>query len=144
MEALEIGYSAYLILQTPLLAAVWKGQDLVCKYLLENGANADLTTHINKRSPLFVASWKGYDKVCKVLLEHGSNPLIADYKGQNALSVAVQHGNYNCCSLIFELGNQSKEQIISASVFRGRGVIDLAKLIQNIRVVSLLEGSINL
>ena len=79
---------------TPLLCAVWKGQDHVIEYLLDNDANIELTDSSSK-SVLHLAVEDGHNKTLELLIQKGGKKLVnwtdKDYK--TPLHYAASSGN---------------------------------------------------
>lgn len=73
---------------TAVMDAVWRGNEKITKYLIEQGA--DLNT-INKEGQtiLILAVGAGHENIVKLLAENGSNPDIKDMMGMSAYTYAV-------------------------------------------------------
>ena len=79
---------------TPLMCAVWKGQNEVVKYLIENGAKTYLTD-MNRKTVLHLAIEEESSDTFDLLLESGCEDLInlndKDYR--TPLHYAAMKGN---------------------------------------------------
>lgn len=95
---------------TPLLRAVWKGQDHVIEYLLDNGANIELTDS-KSRSVMHLAVESGRNKTLKLLIQKGGERLVnrTDKNCKTPLHYAASSGNgevmftYFVCVIVFDL-----------------------------------------
>lgn len=78
---------------TLLWYTVNKGHLSLTKFLLENGANPDITCGYDKKAPLHIAADKGALQIVKVLLANGANPDIStiDYPSKKPLDYAFMH-----------------------------------------------------
>ena len=72
---------------TPLMDATQKGDILICKMLLESGANPDLRSK-DGQTALVIATGRGDIEIAKLLVSVGANPGIADHLGLSALGYA--------------------------------------------------------
>lgn len=73
---------------TPVMDAVWRGNEDILKYLIKHGA--DLNT-ISKegQSNLVLAVGANKFKICKLLVENGSDPDVKDMMGMSAYGYAT-------------------------------------------------------
>ena len=72
---------------TPLMDATQKGDILLCRMLLESGANPDLRSK-DGQTALVIATGRGDIEIAKLLVSVGANPGIADHLGLSALGYA--------------------------------------------------------
>ncbi len=72
---------------TPLMDAVQKGDILICKMLLESGANPDIRSK-DGQTALVIATGRGDLDIATLLISVGSNPGIADNLGLSAVGYA--------------------------------------------------------
>jgi ankyrin repeat protein len=77
---------------TPLQQAAAKGQLLVARYLLENGANVDQMTSDHRGPALLLAAAQGHKSMVELLLAKGANPNVKDQTMTTALHEAAAKG----------------------------------------------------
>ncbi|KAI5925404.1 ankyrin repeat-containing domain protein [Camillea tinctor] len=75
-----------------LTAAAARGNDIILRYLLENGADHE-TDCVQSGRPdlaLHVAAKRGYISAAKILLEHGVDPCVKNAEGKTALETVEE------------------------------------------------------
>lgn len=92
---------------TLLHYAVLDGDEELVKFLLENGANPNIQSNINKNTPLHINSSIGSQKektinIMRLLLENGANPNIQDEKGWTPLMELVKINRIELIELILQ------------------------------------------
>ena len=105
-----------------IIGATFHGHWRLCKFLLENGADANYTDAETGETPLHAALCKTdrtlYDRVLVVLLSHGANPNLAAKngaetggfmrdvrtRGETPLHRAAAFGNENTIQLLLDAG----------------------------------------
>jgi len=78
--SLDRGYS-------PLMDAVQKGDEVICRILLEHGADPDLKSK-DGQTALVIATGRGDISLCRLLYASGANPDITDNLGMSARKYA--------------------------------------------------------
>lgn len=76
---------------TPLILAVYRGNNTVARYLVDSGADVNVTSGMG--TALMSAAVKGNNEMALYLLEHKADPNIADEKGTTALIYAAMFRN---------------------------------------------------
>gem|GEM_PF-2193153 len=90
--------NAIIGLHTPLLIhAIAENEMEMCRFLLDNGANANFQNERNGQTPLMFAATKmhrnvGYS-ICELLIENGADILTRDKEGKNAIWYAADARN---------------------------------------------------
>lgn len=69
-----------------LWAAVWRGDDVVCREILKNRPRLDLRAH--GETPIFYAARLKRLKTLNLLIEAGADPTIVDNQGRDAIDIA--------------------------------------------------------
>lgn len=72
-----------------LLAAVAAGKLAIVRFLLANGAKADMSDY-NALRPLMLAAQRGYAAMAESLLRAGANVMQTDSEGATPLLMAAQ------------------------------------------------------
>ena len=95
----------------PLLWAVYYNQYVIVKYLLEKGADPNLTTRRSYRdveagwTPMLIASYYGYSGSVKLLLKHGAKTEVENKNGNKAITFAEQGGHKSIVRLLEAAGS---------------------------------------
>ena len=91
--------------KTPLHYAVEKGQLIVVRFLLDNGAQVNTTSH-RQETPLHQATMYGHNAMAKLLLARGADVAAKDAYGRTALHHAADKGYQTLCETLMEAGAQ--------------------------------------
>lgn len=80
---------------TPLMLAVWKGQNEIVKFLIEQGADINVTDTTYSKNLLHLAIEEDKDDTLKLLFEKGGKCLMnsGDKNYQTPLHYAAKVGN---------------------------------------------------
>ena len=116
--------------ETPLTKAVSTGQLHTVKTILCKGAIYS-TDFPNKdgKTPLMIAAGCGYKDICRLLIPLGADPNYENMFNHTALNEAVQHGQTEVASYLFEQGaNLSISTIESAMLINDRFAAEILKL----------------
>ena len=72
---------------TPLMDAVWRGNEAVAQLLIERGAKMN-TVNKEGQTMLVLAVGAGREKICRLLVENGEDPDVKDSMGMSAYEYA--------------------------------------------------------
>ncbi|KAH0537006.1 hypothetical protein FGG08_006178 [Glutinoglossum americanum] len=78
---------------TPLHWAAINCQYVVCKYLIETGADVNAKGGESIATPAMWAAQRGHYYIVNLLLQNGADPLLTDVQGYNILHLATFDGN---------------------------------------------------
>lgn len=102
--------------ETPLLSASFKGAAEIVKILLENKANANVTSNQDyitfPVTPLVWACYLGYVEIAKLLIEHGANINIISMAGKTPIVLACSRGLTEVAELLLKKGVNIKETLL--------------------------------
>jgi len=119
-----------------IIAASWRGRELVVAFLLEQGIDVE-TADNSGRTPLAWAAINGYDDIVRELLRVDANPNSVDYRGLTPLMRAAWNGHYKVVKILVRGG---------ADVFltdrEGKTALDRAEEERWPRVVKFLTNHI--
>lgn len=119
-----------------IIAASWRGRELVVGFLLEQGIDVE-TSDQEGRTPLAWASINGYAEIVRELLRVDANPNSVDYRGLTPLMRASWNGHYDVVKVLIRNG---------ADVFmkdqEGKTALDRAREERWPRVVKFLSNHI--
>ena len=87
--------------ETPLYWCAFKGNENLCRLLLEHNANVNIQTDRGE-TPLYWCAFKGNENLCRLLLEHNANVNIQTDRGETPLYWCAFKGNENLCRLLLE------------------------------------------
>jgi cytohesin len=88
---------------TPLHTAAMKGEAVVVKFLLENGADVD-ARDINGQTPLYDASLNGHKSVVDLLIQSHANVGAASWRSDTPLHAAAGKGFRSVVELLLAKG----------------------------------------
>ncbi len=77
---------------TPLMAAVFKGNDIVVKLLLDKGSSGFYRDQHTGWTPLMMAALAGHMTTAQLLIDRGGNPNAANVLDRTALEIATLAG----------------------------------------------------
>lgn len=95
----EINHSGW----NALLYAAFEGKTVICKFLLEKGANIDALAP-NGASALMLAARQGHLETVRLLLWEHADPKIRTAEGITALQWALKAGNTDIVNLLKQAG----------------------------------------
>lgn len=99
--------------KTPLIRSLAFGKIDCVKYLLSKGAEVDATDKFFEMTALQYASRYGYFDIVKLLIEKGADPKKKNGYGQDALAIAVFHGNKNIAEYYIDNLKMDPETIVT-------------------------------
>jgi len=113
----------------PILNATIYNHFEIVKYLIQNGANINVSNGAGN-TPLIYASTHGYYDIAKLLLENGAD--VNEYMeyGYSALYFASLHGNLEIVKLLIDFGaeiNSSEDSALAEACYQGH--FDVVKLL---------------
>jgi RNA polymerase primary sigma factor len=79
--------------------AILAGAKRAIQLHLQSGNDVNATDE-KGRSPLHLAAAKGQSDICHFLLDEGADPALRDFQGNNALTVAKNHGHVEIVALL--------------------------------------------
>ncbi|XP_053574424.1 arf-GAP with coiled-coil, ANK repeat and PH domain-containing protein 1 isoform X2 [Bombina bombina] len=85
--------------RTPLIRAVLSDSLVACEFLLQNGANVNLTDK-EGRGPLHHATLQGYTGLACLFLKRGADINALDIYGKDVLSIAIETANADIVTLL--------------------------------------------
>ncbi len=91
-----------------MLSSVAGGHTDIVEYLLENGADVNLSDR-REATLLMHASENGHAELVRFLIEKGARVNEADYQGETALIRAVRNGDLTVVNLLIEAGADIKQ-----------------------------------
>ncbi len=93
---------------TPLHVAAWYGHLNIAKYLIEKGANPNLSEFDLEETPLNFAIKRGHFYLARLLLKRGANPVhfryFSDERFNDYFSDAMENGDSRVVSLLVKSG----------------------------------------
>ena len=118
----------------PLHIASRYGHRQVVELLLAAGADKD-AVQTDRWTPLHLASWNGHHRVVELLLAAGADKEAVTCDGQTPLFVASQNGHHQVVEHLLSVGADE------TPVFSGQSPLDVARIHQHSKVVSLLSSA---
>lgn len=95
----------------PLIRAIYLDNIDVVKYLIEKGANLNISINtFNGAFPLVIACIKGNLEIIKLLIESGAEFNNCDGNGYTPLDHCVIRGFYNCSQYLISKGFRLKSE----------------------------------
>lgn len=88
---------------SPLMLAVYNGQEEVTDYLLKAGADAD-QPDASGNTPLMGVCFKGYVSIGKKLIDAGADVNKQNFQGATALTFAATFGQVQIAEMLLEKG----------------------------------------
>ena len=85
--------------QSVLGLAVWGNKCEMVHFLLESGANVNITDNLNW-TPLMMASYSGYVDIVQELLRHNADVSVTNKKGMTALDLAIFYNHSEIVELL--------------------------------------------
>ena len=116
-----------------LLLAVYKNNNQVAQFLIDNGADVNGNTKMG--TPLMAAVVKGNIEAVKMLLDKKADVNIADANGMSALIYAVTFKNYEIVSQLIKVGANAEKKDS-----RNNSAIDYAILANDDKLMELLKN----
>ena len=80
---------------TPLIYAIYYGNESAIKLLLNAGANVSISDYAG-RTPLMIAAICGKQELAKSLIDSGADVCAMDHAGKTALDFAVEYHQNQC------------------------------------------------
>lgn len=99
---------------TPLLRAVWRGNEELTKWMLDQGADVNVRGKLmliavrDGNTALIWAAIRGREKIVSLLLSRGADIYLCDKHGFTALDHAVINGNYKEALVLHKAGLRPK------------------------------------
>lgn len=118
---------------TPLIIAVYNGQEAIADYLLSHGAATDMQDAAGNTA-LMGACFKGYKVMAKKLLAAGADVNQRNFQNATALTFAATFGQMEIARMLLAQGAD-----VHARDVRGKSPIDHAVIQENEAMVVLLE-----
>lgn len=87
-------------MQTPLFAATSFGKLEIVKFLVEIPEVDINKCNINSKTPLFIATSQGFIDIVKLLISKGARVNQRDFKGDNALKIAMDYGYWDIVKIL--------------------------------------------
>lgn len=78
-------------------------------WLLEHGADPNVTSGDEKETPLHRVAHNGWSRVARLLLDHGADPSLARADGRTPYVLAVRGGHESMTTLLLESGARAQE-----------------------------------
>lgn len=78
---------------TPLVAAAYHGHYDLAVFLIEQGADLNISDEDDGWTPLMCAAYKGRGKIVELLMERGADQYLRDNKGRTAFDLAEKEGH---------------------------------------------------
>ncbi|CAG7828652.1 unnamed protein product [Allacma fusca] len=85
---------------TPLQHAAYRGNETMCRMLLDRGADVNGGNHNNNYTALHFAALSGKSALCQVLLQAGAKSHAVNSVGRTPAQMAAFVGNHGCVSTI--------------------------------------------
>ncbi|CAJ0580035.1 unnamed protein product, partial [Mesorhabditis spiculigera] len=85
---------------TPLSMAAYKGNEDLCKLLLQHGADVNSKKHEHGYTPLMFAALAGKPNLCRLLMDFGAYPAATNNIGKTACEMAAFVSQHECVSVI--------------------------------------------
>lgn len=82
----------------------------MAELFVSQGADIDLPCKKNGNTPLMWAAWRNNVEMLEFLIEKGADIHIVNFKGEDALDVAVSRISYECALILKKSGLQPKEE----------------------------------
>lgn len=82
----------------------------MAELFVSQGADIDLPCKKNGNTPLMWAAWRNNIEMLEFLIEKGADIHIVNFKGEDALDVAVSRISYECALILKKSGLQPKEE----------------------------------
>ena len=117
---------------SPLILAVYRGQDALVDWLIHNGA--DLNYVSPEGTALMGAVYKGQQRLIQHLLTKGANPNLSNALGQTALMLAAQTEQPEVMQRLIEAGAQPEQQNAA-----GKTAADFARISNCMPCLQVLE-----
>jgi ankyrin repeat protein len=89
---------------TPLFLNVIKGNIDTVKYLIEKGADLEISEYENNNTPLMGAIYNSYNDVAAYLIMKGANIHAKNKNNDIPIHFAAVHGNHELVKLLYKLG----------------------------------------
>ncbi|UZR93925.1 ankyrin repeat domain-containing protein [Chondrinema litorale] len=88
---------------SPLMLAVYNGQEEATEFLLKSGADAD-QPDASGNTPLMGVCFKGYTSIGQKLIEAGADVNKQNFQGATALTFAATFGQVKIAEMLLEKG----------------------------------------
>lgn len=124
-KATESGFS-------PLILAVYRGQDSMVDWLMYSGADVNYVSP--EGTALMAAVYKGQLRLIQDLLNKGANPNLSNTLGQTALMLAAQTEQPEVMSWLIESGAKVEQKNTA-----GKTAIDFARISNCMACLQILE-----
>ena len=92
---------------TYLPLASYQRQQVLCRSLIEMGANINAKNH-SDNTPLILACRNGDHDIARMLIRKGADTNMQDDEGWTALMWAAERGHHDICELLVEAGAKSE------------------------------------
>ncbi|RYE01960.1 MAG: ankyrin repeat domain-containing protein [Sphingobacteriaceae bacterium] len=117
---------------SPLTLAVYRSNNAVAKFLVENGAAIDAVSGMG--TALMAAVVKGNDEMVQYLLEKKANPNLTDANGETALLYSVMFKKHGPAAWLMKAGANAEHKDN-----RGQSAIDYAILANDDKLIEILK-----
>lgn len=117
---------------SPLILAVYRGQDAMVDWLIHNGAELNYVSP--EGTALMGAVYKGQRRLIERLLTIGANPNLSNALGQTALMLAAQTEQPEVMHRLIEAGARPEQQNAA-----GKTAADFARISNCMPCLQILE-----
>ena len=100
--------------QTPLHISIINKNNKITTYLIENGANVNLSDN-NLNTSLHLSVKNGDINIVKLLIKYRANPLLLNKNNETVLDLAIKLNNIECINILKEISlmNETKYKDIN-------------------------------
>ena len=132
--------------QTPLHISIINKNNKITTYLIENGANVNLSDN-NLNTSLHLSVKNGDINIVKLLIKYRANPLLLNKNNETVLDLAIKLNNIECINILKEISlmNETKyKDINQTSQNNANNIINLKQNINNNNISRNIENGNNI
>ena len=129
--------------QTPLHISIINKNNKITTYLIENGANVNLSDN-NLNTSLHLAVKNGDINIVKLLIKYRANPLLLNKNNETVLDLAIKLNNIECINILKEISlmNETKYRDVNQiSQNNTNNIINLKQNINNNKSRNIANGN---